>query len=463
MKRIRQFFTLILIPVDYVAVWLAFVSAYFLRLSQGESMSLYLMPWSNYVTVISWLALIWVAAYALVELYRYRGFSIGLQLLSRIALGVLIAFGAAATFIFFNKMGDDLSRVVLGYAAVLSGLYTFVARGLLFEFVRWLQFYGIGVEKVGIIGNNELAASFCNFIQEKTPSQKLIFTLPKIDWESLSKHRFNRLVLTEIISPETMLRLVRWCEDRGIILQYVPGLLGLYKFNVVTDYSADHPLIELMPTPLAGWGRIVKRVIDIILAILGLVVLSPIMLVIAIAIKLDSKGPVIFRQKRVGELGKPFTFYKFRSMKTELSVGDGYGGKEAEEYLAKLRRENNEGAGLLFKMKNDPRVTRVGSFIRKTSLDELPQLFNILLGNMSAVGPRPALPNEVEQYSDDLRRRLLVKPGVTGLWQVSGRSDADFETYEKLDTYYIENWSLWLDFKIILLTFRAVFSRKGSY
>ena len=192
-------------------------------------------------------------------------------------------------------------------------------------------------------------------------------------------------------------------------------------------------------------------------------ILSPVMLLIALMIKINSKGPVIFAQKRVGRMGELFTFYKFRSMYTEMSTGDGYGGKEAEELRAKLENESNEASGPLFKMKNDPRVTSVGRFIRKTSLDELPQLFNVFIGNMSAVGPRPALPAEVEQYTDAVKRRLLIKPGITGMWQVSGRSDADFADYVKLDTFYIEHWSLWLDIKIILLTFKAVFSRKGSY
>ena len=193
-----------------------------------------------------------------------------------------------------------------------------------------------------------------------------------------------------------------------------------------------------------------------------MIIASPFMLLTALAIKLTSKGPIIYSQKRVGELGKTFTFYKFRSMHTELSTGDGYGGKHAEELLAKLRAEGNEADGPMFKMTDDPRVTPVGKFIRKTSLDELPQLFNVLIGNMSLVGPRPALPNEVEQYHDTAKRRLLVKPGVTGMWQVSGRNDVSFDEYVRLDTYYIEHWSLWLDIKIILLTIRSVLNRTGK-
>jgi len=462
MKRTRQIFTLLLIPLDYFMVWLAFAAAYYLRSHGTDAGSVFLLPWPQYIHVISYLSLIWIAAFAIVELYRFKGFSPGLQLFSRILLGVLVAFGVASIFIFFTKTGE-LSRLVFGYAGVLSILFVFIGRALLYEFRRWMHYYGGGVERVGIIGASDLATTFKSFVEDHKPAQRLVFHTHKLNWDEIGHHQIDRLVFVDEATPEIMLKLIRWCEDRGITLQYVPGLIGIYKTHIVTDYSADYPLIEFQPTPLVGWGRIAKRTFDIVLGFIGLIIASPFMLLTAIAIKLDSRGPIIFAQTRIGELGEEFTFYKFRSMKTEFSTGEKYGGKEAEAYLAKLRAENHDGKGLLFKMKNDPRVTSVGRFIRRTSLDELPQLFNVFLGNMSLVGPRPALPNEVSQYSDTIRRRLLVKPGITGLWQVSGRSDADFDSYVNLDTYYIENWSLWLDLKIILLTFRVVFSKKGSY
>lgn len=462
MKRFRQFFTLILLPLDFFLVWASFLVAYYLRAESSDGAGVYLLPWPEYAAITAGLSLIWPLAFALVELYRFKGFYPGLQLLSRILLGVLIAFGATAVFIFFTKTGE-LSRLVFGYAGLLSVIFVFLGRSLLFEFRRWLNNYGSGVEKIGLIGSNHLTKTLQLLINAQTPSQKIVFESSQIDLEKLADHKIDRIVLSHEESPEMMLKLIRWCEDRGVTLQYVPSALGVYKSHLVTDYSADYPLIEFQPTPLHGWGRIVKRFFDIILSLVGIIISSPIMLLTALAVRLDSRGPIIFAQERVGELGKKFVFYKFRSMKTEFSTGEGYGGKAAEEYLEKLRQESNEASGLLFKMKDDPRITRVGKFIRRTSLDELPQLFNILKGEMSLVGPRPALPNEVSQYDDSLKRRLLVKPGLTGLWQVSGRSDADFESYVNLDTYYIENWSLWLDLKIILLTFKAVFARKGSY
>ncbi|ABK60595.1 sugar transferase [Clostridium novyi] len=185
---------------------------------------------------------------------------------------------------------------------------------------------------------------------------------------------------------------------------------------------------------------VIKKIIDIVGSLCGIVILSPIMIITAIAIKLDSKGPVFFSQERVGKNGKIFKMYKFRSMIIN-----------AEEVLYKLK-EKNEMSGPMFKMKDDPRVTRVGKFIRKTSIDELPQLINILKGEMSLVGPRPNLPSEVEQFSDYQRLKLLAKPGLTCYWQVSGRNNIDFEEWMELDIKYIKERSTWVDIKLIFKT-----------
>lgn len=198
--------------------------------------------------------------------------------------------------------------------------------------------------------------------------------------------------------------------------------------------------------------RILKRFIDVIGAGLGIVLLLMVFIIVSIAIKVeDPKGPVFFSQKRIGKNGKTFMMYKFRSMVTD-----------AEEKLAELLKQN-ETTGAMFKMKEDPRVTRIGRMIRKTSIDELPQLFNVLKGEMSLVGPRPPLPREVEVYTDHDKQRLLVTPGCTGLWQVSGRSNIGFEEMVELDLFYITNRSLQFDIKIILKTFLLLFGSKDAY
>jgi exopolysaccharide biosynthesis polyprenyl glycosylphosphotransferase len=202
---------------------------------------------------------------------------------------------------------------------------------------------------------------------------------------------------------------------------------------------------------LEGGQGVAKRLFDVLASTLLIIVSSPLMAVVAILVKVESSGPVLFKQERVGMEGKHFPMLKFRSMVLD-----------AEQHLTDLAH-HNEGSGLLFKMKNDPRVTRVGKLLRKFSLDELPQLFNVFAGSMSLVGPRPPLPSEVAAYEQDVRRRLLVKPGLTGLWQVSGRSNLSWQDSVRLDLYYVENWSLAGDLMILLRTFRAVFRGAGAY
>lgn len=194
----------------------------------------------------------------------------------------------------------------------------------------------------------------------------------------------------------------------------------------------------------------VKRMMDIFFSLAGIIVLSPIMLIVAIAIKMDSKGPAVFSQKRVGLNGKLFKMYKFRSM-----VDD------AEDLLDKLK-DKNEMTGPMFKIKKDPRVTKVGRFIRKTSLDELPQLFNVIKGEMSLVGPRPNLPREIIKFTQHQRMKLIVKPGLTCYWQVMGRSNIDFEDWIELDLKYIEDRSTAVDLKLIFKTFRVFFGDDGA-
>ncbi|HEV7623344.1 MAG TPA: sugar transferase [Amnibacterium sp.] len=211
------------------------------------------------------------------------------------------------------------------------------------------------------------------------------------------------------------------------------------------------PMLHVDLPQYAGVNHTIKRGIDVVLGGMAFVLLSPVLGIVALAVLLDSPGPVLFRQERIGLAGDRFTMFKFRSM-----------AMDAEARLTDLERRN-EGSGLLFKMRDDPRVTRVGAVIRRLSLDELPQLLNVLNGSMSLIGPRPPLPREVAAYEGRVNRRLLIKPGITGLWQVSGRSNLSWEESVKLDLYYVENWSVMTDFVILLKTVRAVLKRDGAY
>jgi exopolysaccharide biosynthesis polyprenyl glycosylphosphotransferase len=211
------------------------------------------------------------------------------------------------------------------------------------------------------------------------------------------------------------------------------------------------PLIHVEIPQYDGAKHVLKRALDVTLSCIGLILVSPVLLIIGLIVKLDSPGPALFRQERVGRNGKPFHMLKFRSMV-----------QSAEDDLAGLL-DKDEGAGVLFKIRNDPRITRVGRFIRKYSLDELPQLWNIMAGQMSLVGPRPPLPAEVQNYESHMHRRLYIKPGLTGMWQVNGRSDLTWEESVRLDLYYVENWSLAGDLMIIWRTFKIIIRPQGAY
>jgi exopolysaccharide biosynthesis polyprenyl glycosylphosphotransferase len=248
------------------------------------------------------------------------------------------------------------------------------------------------------------------------------------------------------------LRQLAWrLEGTDTELLVAPGLIEVTGPRLAIRPVESLPLLSIEQPRFDGWSRLVKGGIDRGLAALAILLLSPVLLGLALAVWLGDRGPVLYRQQRLGVNGRPFTMLKFRSMVVD-----------ADRRLEELR-EANISDGLLFKLRADPRVTPVGRWLRRLSLDELPQLFNILGGSMSLVGPRPPLPEEVAQYDATVRRRLLVKPGLTGLWQVSGRSDLSWEDSVRLDLRYVENWSLTTDLLILWKTGRAVLSRSGAY
>ena len=241
------------------------------------------------------------------------------------------------------------------------------------------------------------------------------------------------------------------CERLGVRTRVVPDVLQLSLDRVHVEVIEGIPLLGMRPVSLSRPRSAIKRGLDLIITIPTLLILSPLILIIAIVIKLDSPGPIFFIQERIGRNGKPFLTYKFRTMVVEA------------EALREQLTAFNEADGPLFKMRNDPRTTRVGRYLRRFSLDELPQTINVLRGEMSLVGPRPALPQEVAAYEPWHRKRLEASPGLTGLWQVSGRSDLGFEEMMLLDIYYVENWTPVLDLSILFRTLPKVLWGSGAY
>ncbi len=254
------------------------------------------------------------------------------------------------------------------------------------------------------------------------------------------------------ISPETLRHLSWDLEGTGIELVVAPGLLDVAGPRIIARPVAGLPLLHVEEPELSGPRQLLKASAEWLFATIAFIFAVPILVALAVIIRLDSPGAPLFRQTRVGRHGRDFTVYKLRTMHAD-----------AESLLESLRDQNEATDGLLFKIREDPRVTRVGKLLRRWSLDELPQLWNVVKGDMALVGPRPPLPGEVAQYGPEVARRLLVRPGITGLWQVSGRSNLSWDDSIRLDLYYVENWSLALDAMIVWKTFFAVFRRDGAY
>jgi exopolysaccharide biosynthesis polyprenyl glycosylphosphotransferase len=469
MKKSEIAFGILRIPVDILMTVLAFVSAYSLRtvtdwlpgFNLPIDLSLF-PPLNEYINFSIYLGVILFALFALNGMYSLKSSSrlsreIGKVIwLSIIWMLLIIAY-------YFIIREFPFSRLVLLYSFFLTVVFISIGRYIINKIQRYLLRIGIGNRRVIFVGLNPIT-------DELTKAFKTDLRFKVIDAIGADEiHNLKNIIknkhIDEIIQTKSDLSkahaedILDFCREHHIQYNFVPDLVQVQRTNIDISTPSGIPLISLKPTPLEGWGRVLKRIFDIIGSIIGLVLLSPILLITAIAIKLDSKGNVLFkflddgsRVKRVGQYGELFNFLKFRSMKP----------KTHNMRYEELANQDTRKDSPMVKIKNDPRVTRVGKFIRKTSIDELPQLWNVLKGDMSLVGPRPHLPEEVEKYDKHHKFVLSLKPGITGLAQISGRSGLDFEKENQLDTYYIENWSLSNDIKIILKTFKVVFTGKEA-
>jgi exopolysaccharide biosynthesis polyprenyl glycosylphosphotransferase len=359
-----------------------------------------------------------------------------------------------------------------GYAlgdVLLAGVFALAAGGtlrLVYEQgIEWIYRRGLGLVPTLVVGDDAERARVRRMLEGSPGAYFTAEELP-VDVEA-GDHRLNVTRLREAlyrtgarhvilagaerIRDEDLLEALRAVRLRGIRMRVAPGAVGLMSSSPVLSDNMGLPLLEVVYPELDNTQRALKRALDLTGALLGLAVLSPLFAAVAVAVRLDSPGPVLFRQKRAGADGEVFLCYKFRSMRAD-----------AEARQQELET-SNEADGPLFKLKDDPRVTRVGSMLRRWSLDELPQLINVLTGEMSLVGPRPLPLRDFEHMDEPHKRRLAALPGITGYWQTSGRSDLSFEDMVRLDLYYIENWSLSLDVKLILKTLSTVLLRRGAY
>ncbi len=477
MQRSLLWLRVLLLPLDLLAIGLAISVAYVLRspandvlffASPSAASSLtnlaeahgLVLPLASYLRlfIISWP--LWIVAFAERGLYDLRTHRGLLSELGRIIMAVTVGLTISLSLLFVTHT-IDVSRVVVFHTWWLSIAFIFLIRLVVRIIEQLLWTANRAVNHVALYGAPEaVKRAMLQLDSQRDRPWRYAGRLGDRnfgrveDLPSLaSRGKVDELWLLEAESGQSEVQTVlALAATSGLTVRLLPASFDVVNHAYVAEEVLGLPLLRVQRTPLEGWGHVVKRLMDMTFAALLLLVLSPVALLIVVLIKLDSVGPVIFRQQRIGEQGKLFWFFKFRSMRVGADL-------EHQQLIAKH--------GNMFKLKEDPRQTTVGRFLRKSSLDELPQLWNVLRGDMSLVGPRPPLPEEVERYSVAERRRLGIKPGLTGLWQVSGRSLADgqhsFADWVALDAYYIEHWSLWLDLSILLRTAVVLLTGKGAY
>ncbi|MFI0451346.1 sugar transferase [Actinomadura sp. 6N118] len=469
--------------VDFISMLLAGLIAFVLRFSGTPS----LMS-GPYIALTLALPVLWVLILLINRAYEPRFIGVGSEEFHRVLRAGFIITATVAIAAYATK-----TEVARGYVVVALPLATFINVFARYRLRKWLhrrRWNGECMRRVVAVGHRAALADLIRLLRQKRYHGMDIVgvCLPPVLFESDDALRaeldddesfldvssvegvpvlgdFGQTAkVVEQIGADSVavlacpemdgiaLRRLAWQIERDDVeLVVAPALMDAAGPRISIRPVAGLPLLHVEHPELDGGRKFLKSMVDRVGSLAGLAFLSPLILAIAIAIKVTSSGPVLFRQVRVGRDGSEFTVLKFRTMVVD-----------AEARKVELI-EHNENDGVLFKMKQDPRITKVGRWLRRYSLDELPQLINVVRGDMSLVGPRPPLPEEVARYGDDVRRRLVVKPGMTGLWQVNGRSDLTWEESVRLDLRYVDNWSLALDLQIMWKTWSAVFRGSGAY
>lgn len=401
----------------------------------------------------------WVGAMAVGRAYEPRFLGLGSEEFRRVFNGAVRFTAVVAVLALALKV--DPARGMVAVALPVSGVLALAGRYGARRVLHRLRGRGTACHRVLLVGEGPALEALERRLDASIHAGlRVIGSCGPDEHGSLAhvRSRIEELRADTVavahspgVGPESLRRMAWTLEGAGVDLLVAPAFTDVAGPRIHVRPVSGLPLLQIAAPQFSGSRWLVKRSIDITATVLLLVVLAPVLLLVALAVRLTSRGPILFAQERIGRGGKPFRLYKFRSMCVD-----------AEARRAELLAEN-DCDGVLFKMRHDPRVTRVGRLLRRYSLDELPQLVNVLAGQMSLVGPRPPLPSEVAQYEQHVHRRLLVTPGITGLWQVSGRSELSWAETVRLDLYYVENWSVALDAEIVWKTAFAVLRGSGAH
>lgn len=459
MIRNKLILNAIEIPLDFLLLVLSGIIAYYLRFAEFVIQYrpvIFELPFFLFLKILFGVSFVAILIFMISGLYSfekrtvYQKFSKVFSACSTFILILIIAF-------FFNQRLFSSRFIVIIYWVI--GVMLLLAERIVLDITRRiLAKKGLIKIKIILVGNNETAEELkIEFKNDKTYGYEVVnqFFINENTISEIKKYildnKIDEMILVDpYAEKEFVSQLINLCNVKHIIYKYTASLFETRTINFEVNDVAGIPIVEIKRTRLEGWGRIWKRVFDFLLSIFCLIIFIPIYIIIGIIIKVDSRGPVLVKLNRIGVKNKEFKMFKFRSMVL--------GAEKLKDELIKFNERND---GPLFKMKNDPRITSVGKFLRRTSIDEIPQILNVLVGQMSLVGPRAHEPREVAQYKDEQMQLLVIKPGMTGMAQVSGRSNLKFEDEARLDVYYIENWSFMLDFRILLKTIKVLFKKEA--
>lgn len=479
-NRNTKFYSLILIIIDTFVLLAAFTIAYILRVQYDPRPLLANIHAYDYLYSFLILIPFWILIFAVLGLYRPSTYNRRLIEWAKIAIGVFIGILIVIGWQYATDKNIFPARLVAVYVLIGSFILITIEREVL-RYIRSLMFrYGRGVRRVLIIGASEstvdIAISLANTRKsgyeiialagpKKTmPTDLKVrhYSLLETALRDIELNGINTIIQTDLYdSPERNQRILNAAQTHHIEYSFIPGEAEFYSGKNDVDVFLGYPMITVYQTPLVGWGAILKRVFDFIVSLILIIVLSPLFLVIAILQKILNPGTVFYTNERLSRFSQQVGLLKFRSM-THLPGYDSKNVDDAAEFRAMGRNDLAEEYMKHQKVANDPRVNAFGRFLRRSSIDELPQVFNVLRGDLSLVGPRPILPQEVHMAKGRSALLHSVKSGVTGLWQVSGRSELSFDERIELELFYAQNWTFWLDIKILFKTVLVVFRRRGA-
>ncbi|AHB42143.1 Undecaprenyl-phosphate galactose phosphotransferase [Candidatus Saccharibacteria bacterium RAAC3_TM7_1] len=477
-SRNTKFYSLVLILADIFVLMLAFTIAYIIRV-QNDPRPL-LVPVYAQTYFFSFLVIVplWITVFASFGLYSSPVYNRRLTEWTKLAIGSMIGILLIIGWEYTSGQHFFPARLVAAYALVGSFVLLLFERELL-RFIRSLLFrFGRGVSRVLIIGNSDATRDIAEELAETSKSgyrvvaiagpTKLIptslddithFTNLNEALKNVERLRVTTIIQTDLYdSSERNQQIMGTAQVHHINYNFIPGEAEFYTGKNTVDVFLGYPMISVSQTPLIGWGAILKRIFDTLVSLLLVVILSPFLLLLIVLQKLFNPGSVFYISNRLSQFSKPIRLIKFRTMRdrptAHLDAADEFRAMDREDLAREYERNH--------KVEHDPRITRFGNFLRITSLDELPQIFNVLRGDLSLVGPRPILPQEVKFSKGKAALLHSVKSGVTGLWQVSGRSELSFDERIELETFYAQNWSFWLDIKILFKTLAVVLRRQGA-